>query len=87
MAGILGRVEQQAVVGDANDDARKSVVADEEVAAAAEDERGNIVRVGKAQGFEDLRLRLHIHEPASWAAYAEGGVLGQRDIFENPHAL
>ena len=42
---------------------------------------------GEAHGDEYVVLGGCVHEPAGGTAHAEGGVLGQRDIFEKVHAL
>jgi hypothetical protein len=65
--------------GDVEDDAVEAGVGDEEIAAAAEDECGQVVLVGEFDGFDESGFSGDFAEVTGGPADAEGGVRGQRD--------
>ena len=83
--GLLG--PDGAGGGHVNDHAGKAAVADQKIAAAAEDEERDPLGAGKADRSEQVVLGGCFHQPAGGTSDAERGVWGQRNIFENRHAL
>ena len=65
---------------DVENEAVEAAVADEEVAAPAQDKERKAALAGEGDGFEKLVLAGNFTEIAGRAANAEGGVGGERDL-------
>ena len=63
----------------------ETVVADEQIASAAEGKEGDAALAGKADGGQDLKFVGGFEEPARGATYSESGVRGERNILKNCH--
>ena len=65
------------------DEAVKATVADEEIAAAAEDEDFEVALMGEVDGFQKFGFGSDLAEELRGAADAKGGVRGKRDLLLN----
>src|SRR6185312_11359773 len=66
--------------------AGETVVAPDDVAAAADHHRRQLALTCPAQGLQDLHARGDFREVGGCAAQAHGGVCRQRDVFQDVHA-
>ena len=64
-----------------NDQTREPIVRDEQVAASAQDKQRSAVETGECDRFLKFRLLGYTDKPARRAAYAERGVLRERNVF------
>jgi hypothetical protein len=70
---------------DVDDDAPESLVADQQVAASAEDEEADSLLPRKAIRLEYVAVGLGVDEKARWTANSERGVRSERNILLNLH--
>ena len=65
---------------DVEDEAVEAGVRDQQVAASAEHEDGEVVLAGEGNGFEEFGFRVDFDEVARWASDAESGEGSEQDV-------